>query len=226
MRIKFLCVISSFFLCFSAVFPALAENGVYRCVTTDEKKIALTFDDGPHYKYTDEILDILEKYGVKATFFVIGVNAERHPEKVKRIASSGHEIGNHTYSHPHLKKVSAQELEAEIEKASEVISRLTGKKPVLFRPPEGYCGADVSSTAKKSGCDVILWSHDTRDWAHTPSETISQRILDGVGCGDIILFHDFITPDTPTPSSLETVIPRLIERGYEFVSVSELINPK
>ena len=226
MRIKFLCVISSFFLCFSAVSPVLAENGVYRCVATDEKKIALTFDDGPHYKYTDEILDILEKYGVKATFFVIGVNAERHPEKVKRIASLGHEIGNHTYSHPHLKKISSSELRSEMKKASDIICGLTGKTPTLFRPPEGYYGDVISNTAKEFGCDVILWSHDTRDWAHTPSEEISRKILDGVGCGDIILFHDFITPDTPTPKALETIIPRLLERGYEFLTVSELILSK
>ena len=173
MRIKFLCVISSFFLCFSAVFPVLAENGVYRCVATDEKKIALTFDDGPHYKYTDEILDILEKYGVKATFFVIGVNAERHPEKVKRIALSGHEIGNHTYSHPHLKKVSAQELESEIEKASEVISRLTGKKPVLFRPPEGYCTEEISAVASAMDYRIILWNIDTRDWDKATADEIA-----------------------------------------------------
>ncbi len=224
MQIKFLCVLTVFALCFSPFHSFSASTDVYRSVATTEKKIALTFDDGPHYKYTEKVLDILEKYGVKATFFVIGVNAERHPDKVKLISSLGHEIGNHTYSHPHLKKVTAHELEAEIQRASEVICKLTGKTPVLFRPPEGYCCADVSDTAKKIGCEVILWSHDTRDWAHTPSEEISKNILDSVGCGDIILFHDFITPDTPTPKTLETVIPKLIERGYEFVTVSELIS--
>lgn len=226
MRIRLLCAVIASALCFSAVNCFASSSNVYRCAMTKEKKIALTFDDGPHYKYTDKILDILEKYGVKATFFVIGENAERHPEKVKRIASLGHEIGNHTYSHPHLKTVSGTELGEEIQKASDVICKLTGKKPVLFRPPEGYCGADIAETAKKYGCDVILWSHDTRDWAHTPSDQISKKILESVGCGDIILFHDFITPDTPTPDALETVIPKLIENGYEFLTVSELIAVK
>ncbi len=224
MRIKFLCVLIAVTLCFSFFSYASAGSGVYRCAATDEKKIALTFDDGPHYKYTDEILDILEKYGVKATFFVIGVNAEKYPEKVKRIAALGHEIGNHTYSHPHLKNISSEALKREIKTSADIIERLTGKTPLLFRPPEGYCGTDVSNTAKELGSRVILWSHDTRDWAHTPSFEISKKIIDGVKCGDIILFHDFITPDTPTPEALETVIPKLIEKGYEFLTVSELIS--
>ena len=168
MRIRLLCAVIASALCFSAVNCFASSSNVYRCAMTKEKKIALTFDDGPHYKYTDKILDILEKYGVKATFFVIGENAERHPEKVKRIASLGHEIGNHTYSHPHLKKVSGTELGEEIQKASDVICKLTGKKPVLFRPPEGYCGADIAETAKKHaardggyprwlGCWLLSW---------------------------------------------------------------------
>ncbi len=226
MRIKLICVLLIFSLCSFAVLHASALAEVYRCVATEDKKIALTFDDGPHYKYTERILDILESHGVKATFFVIGVNAERYPEKVKRIVSDGHEIGNHTYSHPHLKNISGEELQAEIKKASDVIGGITDKRPTLFRPPEGFCGEKVANMAKKCGCSVILWSHDTRDWAHTPSDEISKKILDGVKGGDIILFHDFITPDTPTPDALEEVIPKLIERGYEFLTVSELISSK
>ena len=210
----------------SLTFGVSASDDVYRCVVTEDKKIALTFDDGPHYKYTDMILDILEKYGVKATFFVIGINAERYPEKIKRIVSNGHEIGNHTYSHPHLKNISDKELESEIKKASDIITNITGEKPSLFRPPEGFCGKNVTGTVNKCGCSVILWSHDTRDWAHTPSSEISAKILNGIKGGDIILFHDFITPDTPTPDALENVIPKLIEKGYEFLTVSELISLK
>ena len=224
MRIKLICLALALSLCSLAVIRTSAFSDVYRCISTKDKKIALTFDDGPHYKYTDRILDILESYGVKATFFVIGVNAEKYPEKVKKIASHGHEIGNHTYSHPHLKSISDEELQREIEKASAIISKITDKTPTIFRPPEGFCGKNITSTAEKCGCSVILWSHDTRDWAHTPSADISKKILDGVKCGDIILFHDFITPDTPTPDALENVIPKLIERGYEFLTVSELIS--
>lgn len=226
MRIKLICLTLALSLCSFAVFRVSALDDVYRCVLTEDKKIALTFDDGPHYKYTDRILDILESYGVKATFFVIGANAERYPEKVKRIVSDGHEIGNHTYSHPHLKSISDEELQAEIKKASDVIGKITDKTPILFRPPEGFCGKNIANVAKKCGCSVILWSHDTRDWAHTPSGEISKKILDGVKGGDIILFHDFITPDTPTPDALQTVIPVLKERGYEFLTVSELISSK
>lgn len=223
MRIRALCASLAAVLLFSS-FSCCRAACVYRCVATKEKRIALTFDDGPHYKYTDEILDILAKYGVRATFFVIGENAERYPEKVKRAVSEGHEVGNHTYSHPHLKDISVSELEKEIKKASDVICKITDAKPKLFRPPEGYCKDNVSLCAEKYGCCVILWSQDTKDWAHTPSEEISKKILDNVKCGDIILFHDFVTPDTPTPRALENVIPKLLERGFEFVTVSELIS--
>lgn len=200
-----------------------ASTEVYRAANVTDKKIALTFDDGPHFKYTAQILDILKKYEVKATFFVIGINAERHPAQVKRAYEEGHEIGNHTYSHPHLKDITDSELQWQIQNTSKIIEGITGKRPCLFRPPEGYCKENVSSVVQGLGYTVILWSQDTRDWAHTPPDKISSCILCSIRCGDIILFHDFITPDTPTPEALEKVIPKLLEDGYEFVTVSELI---
>ncbi len=200
-----------------------AQADVYRHADTERKVIALTFDDGPHYKYTEEILDILKKYGVKATFFMIGANAEKHPRLAKRVFSEGHEIGNHTYSHPHLKGLSECDIKKEIKTSSAVIEKITGSCPTLFRPPEGFCGKEVTAAAENMGYTVILWSQDTRDWAHTTPEKISSDILNNVRCGDIILFHDFITPDTPTPAALEKIIPRLCNDGYEFVTVSELI---
>lgn len=199
------------------------KTGVYRCVCTDEKKVALTFDDGPHYKYTEQILDILKKYGVKATFFVIGVNAEKYPQKVKRISDEGHEIGNHTYSHLNLKELDEKEIRQELIKGERIIEKITAKKPKLLRPPGGTYSDTVVKTASEMGCDVILWSQDTRDWAHTPADKIACGIIDNVKGGDIVLFHDFVSPDTPTPEALEKIIPQLLKSGYKFVTVSELI---
>ena len=199
------------------------KTGVYRCVCTDEKKVALTFDDGPHYKYTEQILDILKKYGVKATFFVIGVNAEKYPQKVKRISDEGHEIGNHTYSHLNLKELDEKEIRQELIKGERIIEKITAKKTKLLRPPGGTYSDAVVKTASEMGCDVILWSQDTRDWAHTPADKIACGIIDNVKGGDIVLFHDFVSPDTPTPEALEKIIPQLLKSGYKFVTVSELI---
>lgn len=210
-------------LILSTVAFADKKAEVYRCVCTDEKMIALTFDDGPHYKYTDQILDILKKYGVKATFFVVGVNAERYPEKVKRIKKEGHEIGNHTFSHLNLRELDGKEVRLEIAKGESAIKKITGEKPKLLRPPGGAYSDEVIDISSKMGYDVILWSHDTRDWAHTPFDKIAHSIIEGVKCGDIILFHDFITPDTPTPEALEIIIPKLLKTGYRFVTVSELM---
>lgn len=198
-------------------------EGAYTSVRSKEKLLCLTFDDGPHYKYTDRILDILDKYNIKATFFVIGCNAEKHPEQVKRIYESGHEIGNHTYCHPHLSECSCERLENEIKKASDIIYDITGQRPTLFRPPEGCCSEKVMSCAEKSGCNVILWSIDTRDWTHPSSDNIVSGICKDVRGGDIILFHDFITPTSPTPDALEVLIPMLLDKGYSFCRVSELI---
>ena len=224
MPLRILCFFTAVSLLFTVSVFSCEKTGVYRHVCTDEKKIALTFDDGPHYKYTEQILDILKKYGVKATFFVIGVNAEKYPQKVKRISDEGHEIGNHTYSHLNLRELDEKEIRQELIKGERAIQKITKKKPKLLRPPGGAYSDLVIKASSEMGCDIILWSQDTRDWAHTPADKIVCGIMDNVKGGDIILFHDFVCPDTPTPEALEKIIPKLLKSGYEFVTVSELID--
>ena len=116
--------------------PRPANEAVYRH-NTDKKRVALTFDDGPHYKYTAEILDILDEYGAKATFFVVGELAERYPELILRELAEGHEIGNHTWSHPKMKKLTVDSLKQEILKTEELLNEIADYRPKLFRPPEG-----------------------------------------------------------------------------------------
>lgn len=196
---------------------------IYCCAPNDEKKIALTFDDGPHPVYTEEILDILEEYGIRATFFVIGENVEYYPDTFEKIQSHGHEIGNHTYSHPHMRGESATKLTAELRKTEALLQAKGALGTRLFRPPEGVCSDAVCEAAQKMGYAIILWTQDTKDWSHTCSETIAKNLKKTVTSGDIILFHDYIASESPTPTALRKLIPALISDGYRFVTVSELI---
>lgn len=188
-----------------------------------QKRIALTFDDGPHYKYTAEILDILAENEVKATFFVVGSLAERYPELILRELESGHEVASHTWSHPHLAKLPEATLVNELSATEEFLYELAEYRPKLFRPPEGKCPDSVLRVAGELDYEVILWTVDTRDWAHTPTDTIVKTVLDNTESGSIILCHDFIGGVSPTPDALRKFIPELKRNGYEFVTVSELL---
>ncbi len=202
-------------------FSAPCENIFYKN-PTQTKRIALTFDDGPHPKYTEKILKILDKYNVKATFFVIGVNAENYPEELKRIFLSGHEIGNHSYSHS-SKIYQGNNLENEMIKCEKTIENIIGLKPTLFRPPRGEFSTAIKEITLKNNYPVIMWSIDTRDWAHTSPESILNNIRKNIKGGDIILMHDYISGKNTTCDALNLIIPFLLEKGYEFVTVSELI---
>jgi polysaccharide deacetylase family sporulation protein PdaB len=187
--------------------------------------IALTFDDGPDKKNTEEILDILKEYNIKATFFVIGKNCEENPEILKRIASEGHEIGNHTYSHPHLSKMQKSKVENEIRRTEEIVNEITGHKTCLFRPPEGVYSPIVAQACDTLGYKAILWSVDTTDWRSPKADKIVREVVDKTSSGSIILCHDYIAGESNTPAALRTFIPQLIQQGYNFVTVSELISP-
>jgi len=188
-----------------------------------ERKIALTFDDGPHKSYTEEILNILDEYGIKATFFVVGSNVEQHPELVKRELEAGHEIGNHTYSHPHLTNIEADELYREMLETERILVEMTDYRPKLFRPPEGVYSQTVSTTLERLDYIPILWTVDTKDWKKPTAETIAKTVVDHTEPGVIILCHDFVSGKSNTPAALRIFIPKLLEQGYQFVTVSELL---
>ncbi|MBR6768851.1 MAG: polysaccharide deacetylase family protein [Clostridia bacterium] len=190
------------------------------------KKIALTFDDGPHAVYTAEILSILNEYKIKGTFFVVGQNAEEHPSLVKQTSEEGHEIGNHTYSHPKLKEQNAESFSFELEKTKAVIESITGVSPILFRPPEGFREGVIKTVAKEQGYQMVLWSVDTEDWRGLSADRIEKAIMKDVKDGSIILCHDYVVGQSHTPEALRRVIPRLLEEGYEFVTVSDLLRKR
>ncbi len=187
------------------------------------KKIALTFDDGPHPTQTPEILDILEEYGIRATFFVIGQNAEWYGDCLAMVAAAGHEIGNHSFSHANLNEAGYDAVCREIEEAERLIGEKIEYRPHLLRPPGGQLGEDLYRAAGERDYTVVCWSVDTLDWAHTPPDTIAQSVLTNAEGGDIILFHDYVSGESPTPAALRMIVPELLKRGYEFVTVSELI---
>lgn len=199
------------------------DANVFTKVVTDQKFVALTFDDGPHPRYTEEILDILDQYGIKATFFVIGKNAVLYDDVFRKCVQKGHEIGNHTYSHKSAKNCVYEELKKEALHTNSIIEGITHKKTALFRPPTGFYNENCLRLSRELGFNTVLWNIDTRDWAHTPADKIVSNIKRNVKNGSIILFHDYVTYPSPTPCALSAIIPFLISRGYRFLTVSELI---
>lgn len=195
---------------------------VYHTVPTKTKRIALTFDDGPHPSQTKRILDILDQYGVKATFFMIGVNVENYPDAAQEVVRRGHEIGNHTYHHSHLKNLGESQTSDEIEQCKDVLERVCGCRPHFFRPPEGYLSSDVLQCAEQGEYDLILWSVDTRDWECKNASKISQTVLSKIQAGDIVLMHDYVYK-SKTPEALEIILPKLLASGFEPVTVGELL---
>jgi len=209
----------------ATVLPAGATAKiVYRhACTGGEKRVALTFDDGPHPRYTPKILDILAEFGVEATFFAVGTNAETYPQLIHRILAEGHELGNHTYNHYHTPSMSGEALEKDVRSCDACLRRITGEAPRLFRPPEGVCSEDVKRICAAMGYTIVLWSVDTRDWAHPSVGDIVRNVRANTANGSIILMHDFIGKNSPTPEALRQIIPMLQESGYEFVTVSRLL---
>ena len=145
-----------------------AEENIYHNNPEKVKKIALTFDDGPHPRYTKQILEILSEYNVTATFFIIGVNAINYPDTLLAVKDSGCEIANHTFSHKSVSSMSVAEIDTEIKDCQSTVYQITGKTTSLFRPPEGACVEQVKEAADELDYKIILWSIDTKDWVQYP----------------------------------------------------------
>lgn len=206
----------------SFLLPASSQAAVYHSVQTDGKRIALTFDDGPHPSQTYRILDILDRYQVKATFFMIGVNVQNYPDVAKEVISRGHEVGNHTFSHKHMKNLDEASLAKELGSCEDILEELCEYHPHLFRPPEGVLNAYVEHCSEWGDYTLILWSVDTRDWEVKNAHVIAERVFSAVQPGDIVLMHDYVA-QSKTPEALEMILPRLLALGYEPVTVSELL---
>ena len=212
-----LVVVFTFLLAvFSRCIPAGATRLNIGKSYVGEKAIALTFDDGPS-DCTEQLLDGLDKYDAKVTFFVIGYKAEKNPETVKRAYDEGHLIGNHTYDHSRLTLESLDDAKENISRCSDVIKDITGVKPFFVRAPYG----DVSAyQLKKLDAFFISWSASTYDWAEPGEEEVYKRIMKKAGDGEIILLHD---TKQATVNAVLRAIPELQEQGYDFVIVDDLL---
>ena len=194
---------------------ATGKTAVYSKVDPSKPMVALTFDDGPSV-YTKAILDQLEKYNAHATFFVVGNRVSGNASTIKRANDLGCEIGNHSWSHPQLSAISVKEMQNEISKTDAAIEKIIGKKTALLRPPYGAVDADVKAYAGKP---LIHWSIDTLDWSTRNSSKTISSVLNNVRDGSIVLMHDIYAP---TRDAAVSLIPTLISRGYQLVTVSEM----
>ncbi|PWU10688.1 MAG: polysaccharide deacetylase family protein [Verrucomicrobia bacterium] len=194
---------------------------VYSSVHVSGPYIAMTFDDGPNPATTPKLLDLLKAKGIKATFFLVGKNVAAHPEIVKRIYAEGHEVANHSWSHPPLSKCSPEKFNHELSATNEAIQSASGFRPTLIRPPYGATNANLDRIInEKYGMKVILWSVDPMDWKYRNSQHVTNFILSHTKAGDIVLSHD-IHPTTV--AAMPAVFDGLLAKGFKFVTVSELI---
>jgi peptidoglycan-N-acetylglucosamine deacetylase len=194
---------------------------VIKKVPTTHKVVALTFDDGPHPKITPLLLEVLKEKEVKATFFILGSNAEKFPAVLKSIADAGEEVANHGYSHQFSSQLSDGDFIKDVSQAENVIAR-SAPKPNLYRPPGGGYTDRRIMALKQHGYTTVLWTVDTRDWAGRSSKEIVDAVLRTVKPGDIVLLHegDFAAA---TPAAVAIIIDKLRDKGYSFVTVSQLL---
>lgn len=197
------------------------KPATYSQAHVDQPYVAMTFDDGPSAANTPRLLDMLKQRNIKATFFLIGQNVAANPDIVRRILAEGHEIGNHTWTHPQLSKLGDDRVTTEITKTQEAIKEASGFTPTLLRPPYGAITPRQREWIENQfGLSVILWSVDPLDWKRPGPSVVTQRILSQARPGAIILSHDI---HKQTIDAMPATLDGLIAKGYKFATVSQLI---
>jgi peptidoglycan/xylan/chitin deacetylase (PgdA/CDA1 family) len=197
------------------------QNITFSSVHADGPYIAMTFDDGPSATLTPKLLDLLAARHVKATFFVIGENVAEHPEIVARAAREGHEIGNHSWSHPNFAKMSQESVRSQLKRTDDAIKSAIGNRPTLLRPPYGsITDREKHWIHDEFGYQIILWDVDPYDWKRPGPAVVRNRILKETQSGSIVLSHDI---HTGTIEAMPSTLDALEAKGFQFVTVSELI---
>jgi len=222
-----------FFMALFVIFfdqAILVRKGTIYRENVDEKVVALTFDDGPSPVWTPKILDVLRDAGVKATFFMLGSHVEKYPDVARRVAQEGHDIGNHTYDHHLLLYSSLGKLKDDTRRTDEIIQSVTGVKTRYFRPPKAWLTGGEKKALRAMGYEVVLWSLNSKDWVTFDDKYMIKYLMRHVRPGDIILFHDsggaFSTEGgdrDETVLAVMRLIERLKEKGWRFVTVTELL---
>ncbi len=202
--------------------PAPASPKIrYTSVLIRDKVVALTFEDGPVIPNTLRLLDVLKTEGVTATFFPTGANAEKNPELIRRMIADGHEVANHTWTHPMMSRIPDAKFREEIQRAQQLLGTLTGKAPVLWRPPYGaITEQQIDFVHREYGLTTILWSVDPEDWKDRDAAKTTARILKGAHPGGILLLHDI---HRSSIDAVPGILKGLREAGYSFDTVSRLI---
>lgn len=191
------------------------------CVDKGEEKIAsISFDAAWGNEDTEQLIEILEKYDVKATFFVVGEWVDKYPESVKQLSDAGHEVMNHSNTHPHMPKLSKEKMREELTECSNKIEAVTGVKPILFRAPYGDYNNEVVGTMRECGCYTIQWDVDSLDWKDLSAAEITKRVTEKIKPGSIVLFHNAAKH---TPEALPGILEKLKSDGYKIVPISQLI---
>jgi len=207
---------------------SIAENNSNTVILNgrkNQKLVGLTFDDGPDNNITPKIIDQLNQYNVKATFFFLGDNVKYNPDVVKKAFESGHQIAGHSLSHPQLTKISAENIIVEVSKTDERIKGVIGKEPFFFRPPYGDVDEKVLHTLNNSH-KIIVWSIDTLDWVKgNTANGIARFVIDNIQPEDIILMHSS-SGQQETLKAVPLIIEGLREKGYNFATVSEIVGEK
>ncbi len=195
---------------------------IYRGIT-DEKIVALTFDDGPDPRYSPEIVRILDDYQVKATFFVVGEQVEKYPELLQMESDAGHEIANHSYTHRNMDTLDRISVRDEITRTNGIIYRYTGQDVKWFRPPRRKYDLKVKQETKYQGMDTVLWTSVAETKRTNDSEEMALRVAQQVRPGGIVLLHDSRLDRTLTVEALPRIIEILQKQGYRFVTLSEML---
>lgn len=185
-----------------------------------ERCVAITFDDGPGL-HTDKLLRALDAAGARATFFVLGDVAAARPTALRKIAVAGHEIATHTWDHEALPRLTDQQVRSELTRSADVIEKITGTRPALMRPPYGSLSSRVIGLLGAREWPIILWSLDPQDWRDRNADTVYRRVIAGTQPGEIVLLHDI---HATTVAAVPRILAELSDRGYTFVTVSELYN--
>ncbi|HUL15182.1 MAG TPA: polysaccharide deacetylase family protein [Terriglobales bacterium] len=222
---------------YGAAYPRAQLFGSTICRTNAARKLAITFDDGPNPAITPRLLDLLDRHQARATFFLIGRFAKACPELAREIAARGHEVGNHTHTHPNLFWCPPKQIESEFSRCSETIGETLGKRPEWFRPPYGFRNPWVVPKARRLGMKTVMWTLIPGDWREKPAEwlirrmePIAKRKVENqsvkTGTGDVLCLHDggyrgLNADRTRTLEALEYWLPRWSELGLEFATISE-----
>lgn len=206
----------------ASVQTAAAQNRqlpIYS-VKRDDNKASISFDAAWGNEDTQQLIDILAKYQVKATFFVVGGWVDKYPESVKALADAGHEVMNHSNTHPYMTKLSSQGMLDEVNACADKVEKVTGVRPKLFRPPYGDYNDTLIRTLNENGFYGIQWSVDSLDWKELPASEITQRVTSKIEAGSIVLFHNAAKH---TPEALPGILEAVAARGIELVPISQLI---